>query len=107
MTADPVALLRVAELLDDSPLELLNGGAAAALGALEESSPHVQGIAEARGIEPAVVTELWERANERLRNMPAADDVFAASAEAASLLYTAAWVLESDSATTEDVRAVL
>ena len=105
--ADPAELLRVAERLDDSPTELLNGGAAEALRALSHSSTEIEEIARARGIEISAVNELWERASQRLRDVPDEEEVFPAAAEAASLLYTAAWVLQSDSASSKDIRDVL
>ena len=97
-------LWHVAERLDESPMELLNGGAAEALSVLKASASEAEAVASERGIELATVTELWERADARLREVPEPDAVFAAAADAASLLYTAAWVMESDSATTDELR---
>jgi hypothetical protein len=107
MTPGSADLYRVAERLDESPMELLNGGAADALRALDASATETEAVASARGIDLSTVNELWERANLVLREAPEPDAVFAAAAEAATLLYTAAWVLDSDSATTEDLRALL
>lgn len=107
MTPSSADLYRVAERLDESPTELLNGGAADALRALDASAPETEAIARTRGIELSTMHALWERAGTRLREIPEPDAVFSAAAEAAALLYTAAWVLESDSATTEDLKAVL
>jgi hypothetical protein len=100
-------LFRVAEMLDESPMELLNGGAADALRALDASAAQTEAVAAERGIDLSTVNELWERAGACLREAPEPDAVFSTAAEAAALLYTAAWVLESNSATTEDLKAVL
>jgi hypothetical protein len=100
-------LYRVAERLDESPMELLNSGAADALRALDASAPQTEVVAAERDIDPSAMNQLWERAELRLRETPGPDEVFSAAAEAASLLYTAAWVLESESANTEDIRSLL
>ena len=107
MTASSADLLRVAERLDEWPMELLNGGAVDALSALDASAPEVQAVANTRGIELSTVNALWERAAARVREVPEPDEVFAAAAEAAGLLYAAAWVMDSDSATTQDLRDLL
>ena len=107
MTTNATELLRVAERLDDFPMALLNGGASEALQALAASESEGETVATSRGIDPATVNELWQRADACLRQTPEDDAVFSTAAEAASLLYAAAWVLESDSATTEDVRDLL
>jgi hypothetical protein len=104
MTANSSALFSAAQRLDESPMAMLNGGASDALRALDAAAPEAEGIALARGIDTSVLNELWERAGARLREVPGPDGVFEAAAEAASLLYTAAWVFGSDSATTEDLR---
>ena len=104
-TAD--ALFRAARRLDESPMAILNGGASDALRALDAAAPEVEGMAAARHIDAAAMNELWERAGARLREIPDSDAVYEAAAEAASLLYTAAWVFGSDSATIDDVRDVL
>ena len=101
------ALFRAAQRLDETPMAMLNGGASDALEALTAAAPESEAIAQARDIDISVVHELWERADARLRAVPEPDAVFLAAAEAASLLYTAAWVIESDSATTEDLKEVL
>jgi hypothetical protein len=88
-------------------MELLNGGAAEALLVLGASASETEGVARDRGIELAVISALWEQAEARLRDAPEPHAVFPAAAEAAALLYAAAWVLESDAATTEDLRALL
>jgi hypothetical protein len=106
MTPSSAALFHAAQRLDESPMALLNGGASDALRALDESASETETVARARGIEVSTMNDLWARAGSRLREVPA-DDVFAAAADAASLLYTAAWALNSESATTDDLRAVL
>jgi hypothetical protein len=58
-------------------------------------------------VESQAVEELWERASARLRDVPERSELFPAAADAANLLYTAAWVLRSDSVTTEDLRSLL
>lgn len=107
MAPSSADLYRIAERLDESPMELLNGGASDALRALETSAPETSAMAESRGLDPAAVSALWERATLLLQDAPEPDAVFSAAAEAATLLYTAAWVIDSDSATTEDLRAIL
>jgi predicted xylose isomerase-like sugar epimerase len=107
MTASSADLFRVAERLDESPTELLNGGATDALRLLDASASEIEAVARTRGIELSTINALWERAGVCLREVPEADAVFSAAANAATLLYTAAWVLESDSATTEDLKALL
>jgi len=104
--SDSGALFRAATKLDESPAELLNGGAAEALRALEQCEAEANAAASSQGVEPSAVDALWERAGARLRNVPAQDDLFPAAAEAASLLYAAAWVLHSDTVTTEDLRSL-
>jgi hypothetical protein len=86
---------------------MLNGGASDALEALATAAPETKVVAQAREIDVSLVNELWERADARLRDVPEPAAVYDAAAEAASLLYTAAWVLRSDSATTEQLRDVL
>lgn len=107
MTEASSELQRVAETLDESPTELLNGGAAEGLRALNAATSELQGIADARGLELSTVNELWERASVRLSDVPDEAALFPAAAEAAGLLYTAAWLMESEAATTEDVRDLL
>lgn len=101
------ALFSAAERLDESPTELLNGGAAKALQILEACTAKAKTAASDGGVEPAAVDALWERAGARLRKMPEPDELFSAAAEAASLLYAAAWVLHADSVTTEDLRSLM
>lgn len=86
---------------------MLNGGASDALIALDAATPETQAVADARGIDISVMNELWARADACLRDVPGPDALYAAAAEAASLLYTAAWVIGSDTATTEELRDVL
>jgi hypothetical protein len=100
------ALYRAAQRLDESPTTLLNGGASDALLALNASQGEITAVAHARGVEVSEMDALWTRAASSLREVPA-DNVYAAAAEAASLLYTAAWMIGSDTATSEDLRAVL
>jgi hypothetical protein len=107
MTPSSADLFSVAERLDESPTELLNGGAADALRLLKASVPETEAVARTRGIDPEVVNALWERASARLRDVPEPSAVFPAAAEAAALLYTAAWVLDSDSLTAEDLKAAM
>jgi hypothetical protein len=107
MTPRAAEIFTAAERLDESPMELLNGGANDALHALDASAGEIEGVAQSRGIEFAQVEELWQRASSRLRDLPEPDALYPAAAEAATLLYTAAWVLESDSVTTEDLRLLL
>jgi hypothetical protein len=107
MTPSSSSLFHAAQRLDESPLAILNGGASDALDALEAAAPETAAAAEARGIEVAVMNELWSRADARLREVPQGEAVYEAAAEAASLLYMAAWAIGSDSATTEQLREVL
>jgi hypothetical protein len=106
MTPTSDALFRAAQRLDESPMTILNGGASDALLALNEAASETESIAHARGIEVADVNELWSRAATRLREV-SVEDVYVAAAEAASLLYTAAWVLGSESATADELRSIL
>lgn len=107
MTESSAALFRVAQRLDESPTAMLNGGASDALRALEEAAPETEAVARARCIDSSALDDLWQRAGDRLRDVPEPDAVFEAAAEAASLLYTAAWIFASDAATDEDLRDVL
>lgn len=107
MTRCADELFSAAERLDESPNELLNGGAADALRALEASTKEAESVAQKRGIELSTVNALWERAGARLRAEPEPDAVFAAAADAAVLLYAAAWMLDSESATTEGLLNLL
>jgi hypothetical protein len=107
MTESSAALFGAAQKLDETPMAMLNGGASDALSALNAAAPEVQIVARTRDIDVAVVNELWERAEARLREAPEPDAVFEAAAEAASLLYVAAWVFGSESATTDDLRDLL
>lgn len=108
MNANAADLYAAAERLDESPVELTNGGAADALRALEASAADAEVVAAERGIDVAAVQALWERAGARLRAVPAdADAVFVAAADAAALLYSAAWIFNSDAATTEGLLNLL
>ncbi len=100
-------LYRVATRLDETPVELLNGGAADGLRALAASSDAITTVAAERGIEATTARALWDRADARLRDIPDQQALFPAAAEAAGLLYAAAWALGSASATTEDLQALL
>ncbi len=86
---------------------MLNGGASDALEALEAAASETAEVARARDIDAAVIDELWARADARLRDVPEQDAIYPAAAEAASLLYAAAWVIGSGDATTEQLRDVL
>jgi hypothetical protein len=105
MGLQPTDLYRVAVRLDESPEELLNGGASEGVRVLDAISP--EAVASERGIEVAAIKELWDRAGARLTAVPEPDELYPAAAEAASLLYGAAWVVGSASATAEDVRAII
>jgi hypothetical protein len=105
MNSQPTDLYRVAVRLDESPEELLNGGAAEALRVLNSVPP--EDVATARGFEVAEVKALWDRADARLREIPGPDELFPAAAEAATLLYAAAWAANSGAATAEGVRALM
>jgi hypothetical protein len=107
MNTNAADLFLAAERLDESPIELLNGGAADALRALDASASEAEAVAGERGIELSTVNALWERAGARLRAVPDPDAVFAVAADAAVLLYAAAWVLDSDSVTTEQLLNLL
>jgi hypothetical protein len=107
MTPNAAALFSAAQRLDESPTTMLNGGASDALRALDDAAPQVEAVAQARAIDATVLSELWERAGARLRTVPEPNAVFEAAAEAAWLLYTAAWVISSDSATTAQLRDML
>lgn len=105
MTAQAADLLSVAVRLDECPTELLNGGATEALRALDAAAP------EAASGHSGTVTEeiraLWERAGIRLREVPEPGQLFPAAAEAATLLYAAAWALDSESVTAEDLHILM
>ncbi len=105
MTLEAADLFNVAVRLDESPTELLNGGAADALHALDAIAP--DSVASLRGIEVTEVEALWDRAGARLRTMPAPADLFPAAAEAATLLYAAAWAASSDSVTSEGLQSLI
>jgi hypothetical protein len=105
--SDSGALFRAATKLDESPAELLNGGAAEALQVLEQCEAEAAAAAASQGVESSAVDALWERAGARLQKLPEQDELFPAAAEAASLLYAAAWVLHSDAVTTEDLRSLM
>ncbi len=105
MNSQPTDLYRVAVRLDESPEELLNGGALEGLRVLGTISP--EDVASERGIEVGEVQALWDRAGACLSEMPAPDELYPAAAEAATLLYGAAWVAGSESATVEDLRALI
>jgi hypothetical protein len=105
MTSQPIDLFSVAVRLDESPEELLNGGATTALHTLDAFSP--EAAASKAGIGVADVKALWDRAGARLREVPEPDELYPAAAEAANLLYAAAWVVNSESATSEDLQAFL
>ncbi|HEY3864544.1 MAG TPA: hypothetical protein VGL54_00485 [Solirubrobacteraceae bacterium] len=107
MTTHQDDLYTVAARLDESPTEIMNGGAVAGLNALAVSAQAAEAAASAHGIEPTTVTALWERAGVRLRELPDANEMFPAAAEAATLLYAAAWVFDSDSVTAEGLQALM
>jgi hypothetical protein len=88
-------------------MAMLNGGASDALEALEAAASETAEVARGRGIDGAALDELWARTDARLREVPEQDAIYPAAAEAASLLYTAAWVISSEDATTEQLRDVL
>jgi hypothetical protein len=105
MTAQSTDLYRVAMRLDESPEELLNGGAITALHALDALPP--EAAASKSGVEVAEVKALWDRAGARLREVPGSDELYPAAAEAANLLYAAAWVAGSNSLTVDDLRTLM
>jgi hypothetical protein len=107
MTSCSADLLTAAERLDESPEELLNGGAIAALQALESCQPDIEAVAAAHGVDLPSLNALWERASARLRETPPLEQLFPAAAEAAVLLYSAAWVLRAESVTTEDLQSMI
>jgi hypothetical protein len=104
MTSQATDLFSVAVRIDECPTELLNGGAAEALRALDALAP--DSVATLRGIEVTEVKALWDRAGACLRQTPAPDELFPAAAEAATLLYAAAWVASSESATSDGLRSL-
>jgi hypothetical protein len=106
MTPYAAELFGAAVTLDESPEDFLNGGAAAGLQALHASASVASVIAAEKEIDPAIVDALWDQAVSRLTEMPAPDNLFAAAAEAANLLYAAAWVLEAVELTADDVRVL-
>jgi hypothetical protein len=105
MSARSADLFCVAVRLDEYPSELLNGGAADALRALDAVAP--EAVASRCGIEAADVQALWDRAGAHLRKMPADDMLFPVAAEAATLLYAAAWAVDAERVTSEDLRALM
>jgi hypothetical protein len=100
-------LFTAAERLDESPEEMLNGGATAALRTLESCQPDIEAVALSRSVDVTELNALWKRADARLRETPSPEELFPAAADAAALLYAAAWVLHADSVTTADLRSVL
>jgi hypothetical protein len=101
-------LFAVAERLDEFPEEFVNGGATDALAALAASKDERDAIAASRGIDESVVSSLWERAGALLRESPErTGNLYRAAADAATLLYGAAWVLGSEDAKTEDLSALM
>lgn len=107
MTSCSADLLTAAERLDESPEELLNGGAIAALQALETCQTDIEAVAAAHGVDATTLNALWERAGARLRETPPLEDLFPAAADAAALLYSAAWVLVAESVTAEDLQSII
>jgi hypothetical protein len=107
MTSCSADLLTAAERLDESPEELLNGGAIAALQALESCQTDIEVVAAAHGIDLPALNALWEHARARLRETPTPEQLFPAAADAAALLYSAAWVLRAESVTTEDLQSMI
>lgn len=107
MTEHAVDLFNAAERLDESPMEILNGGAADALRVLDSSASEIATAAETCGIHDSYVDALLERAGSRLREVPEPVDVYPAAAEAATLLYAAAWVLKGDDVTAEHLKDLL
>lgn len=106
MTAQATDLFSVAVRLDECPTELLNGGAAEALRALDAAASEAMAPGRSGSV-TAEVRALWERAGTRLREVPESSQLFPAAAEAATLLYAAAWVLDSDSVTAEDLHTLM
>lgn len=104
---DSAQLFVVAETLDESPAELLNGAASAGLHALDATAGEIAALASARGLDATSLEDLWSRAQHRLTEMPNPADVYEAAAEAATLLYAAAWVVESDSVTVEELASLV
>lgn len=93
--------------LDETPVELLNGGADAGLRALEASAGLSQELATSWGVDHHAVADLWNRAETSLRAAPEADTLFEAAADAAVLLYAAAWFLQADEITADDLEQLL
>lgn len=108
MSSYAAALFQAAERLDETPEELLNGGARDALRVLADSVQERDSTAIARGIDKATVSALWDRADALLRSTPSSEDeLFPTAADAAVVLYGAAWVLGSDSVRREDILALV
>jgi hypothetical protein len=93
-------LFNAAVVLDESPVEMLNGGAAEGLRALEASAGLGAELAVRRNVDPDAIHSLWDRAATALRRSPDGDELFPTAADAAVLLYAAAWFLGADDATT-------
>ena len=108
MSAYATELFKAAERLDEKPEELRNGGASDALRVLADSVEERDSTAMARGIDKATVSALWDRADALLRSAPSSDaELFPTAANAAVVLYGAAWVLGSDSVGREDILALM
>jgi hypothetical protein len=107
MTSCSADLFTAAERLDESPEELLNGGAVEALRALQSCQPEIEEVAARRGIDLTALNALWERASVRLRETPAPEELFPAAADAAGLLYAVAWALRADTVTPDDLRSMI
>jgi hypothetical protein len=108
MSSHATDLFKAAGRLDEKPEELLNGGATDALRVLADSVEERDEAAAARGIDKATVSALWDRADALLRSAPSSEDeLFPTAANAAVVLYGAAWVLGSDSVGREDVLALM
>lgn len=100
-------LYRAAAQLDESPIDLRNGTAAEALHALEACAGTISEVAARHGLGVEKVELLWHRARTSLQQGADAEDVFASAAEAATLLYVAAWLLEVPAATASDLDLLL
>lgn len=100
-------LFNAALVLDESPITMLNGGAAVGLRALEASAGLGEELAVRRNVDPDAIHTLWARAATVLRRTPDADELFPTAADAAVLLYAAAWFLEADDVTTAQLEQLL
>jgi hypothetical protein len=100
------ALFSAAVRLDELPRHTLAYEAGTALEALEQTHDAARDTAAQKGFDASLVDAVWGDAAARLRAGPE-DDLFRAAADAASLLYTAAWLLDTPEANGPEIELML